>query len=211
MANFLNIFNSSCWCKGCKVQQFQHLYRSVCFQAFHARLLESDGEDEANIERDRSEADIVVGGHQPDGGGKKSVARIDEALAAAKNGDKIFVEPGTYNVTSLFLFDKTVTLIGASVKRCVLRYKRCREPANDESRLNLETFMICTSGSTPTLIKRLTFKTSNPGDVKTKFFGVAGGTVQLEDCLFDGGDGEAEVGVVYVRIFCEFELPLLVF
>ena len=50
------------------------------------------------------------------------MARIDEALAAAKNGDKIFVEPGTYDVTSLFLFDKTVTLIGASVKRCVLSH-----------------------------------------------------------------------------------------
>jgi hypothetical protein len=100
----------------------------------------------------------------------------------AKSGDKIFVEAGTYDVTSLFLFDKTVSLIGASVKRCVLRYKRCRDAAasNDGSKESrLETFMICTSGSMPTLIKRLTFKTSNPADVKTKFFGVAGGTVQV--------------------------------
>ena len=37
------------------------LYRSACFQAFHARLLETDGEDLANIERDRNEADIIVG------------------------------------------------------------------------------------------------------------------------------------------------------
>lgn len=174
-----------------------YLYRSVCFQAFHSKLLETDGEDEANVERDRSEAEVIVGGQPIDGSDKKFVTRIDEALSVAKNGDKIFIEAGVYDVTSLFLFDKTVCLIGASVKRCVLRYKRCSDgTGTKESRL--ETFMIC-SGNVPTLIKRLTFQTSNPADVKTKFFGVAGGTVQLEDCLFDGGDDEAEVGVVYMN------------
>ena len=29
-------------------------------------------------------------------------------------------------------------------------------------------------------------RNGNPPTVKTKFFGVAGGRVQLEDCLFDG-------------------------
>ena len=30
------------------------------------------------------------------------------------------------------------------------------------------------------------FRNGNPSTVKTKFFGVAGGRVQFEDCLFDG-------------------------
>ena len=29
-------------------------------------------------------------------------------------------------------------------------------------------------------------RNGNPSTVKTKFFGVAGGRVQFEDCLFDG-------------------------
>jgi hypothetical protein len=180
------------------------LYRSACFQAFHARLIETDGEDLSNIERDRSEANIIVGEVRPvedAGSEKKFVSKIEEALSLAINGDKIFIEAGTYDVTSLFLFDKTVSLIGASVKRCILRYKRCRDVAGSnegskESRL--ETFLICTSGTVPTLIKRLTFRTANSSEVKTKFFGVAGGTVQLEDCLFDGGES-SEVGVVYMN------------
>jgi hypothetical protein len=42
----------------------------------------------------------------------------------------------------------------------------------------------------PTLIKRLTFKSisATTGLAKIKFLGVAGGTVQLEDCLFDATD-----------------------
>ena len=175
------------------------LYRSACFQAFHARLLETDGEDLANIERDRNEADIIVG-QAVEGSTKKFVSKIDEALTAAKDGDKIFIEPGFYDVTSLFLFGKTVSLIGASVKRCVLQYKKqdVASPAQSPKESRLETFLICTSGSVPTLIKRLTFRSANPSEVKTKFLGVAGGTVQLEDCLFDGGES-AEVGAVYTN------------
>ena len=176
------------------------LYRSACFQAFHARLLETDGEDLAHIERDRNEADIVVG-PQVQGSNQKFFSQIDEALSAAKDGDKIFIEPGQYDVTSLFLFGKTVSLIGASVKRCVLLYKKqnvasSAQGGSKESRL--ETFLICTSGSVPSLIKRLTFRSANPPEVKTKFLGIAGGTVQLEDCLFDGGES-AEVGAVYTN------------
>jgi hypothetical protein len=52
-----------------------YLYRSVCFQAFHARLMETDGEDEANIQRDRVEADIVVGGQPVEDSGKQFVTR----------------------------------------------------------------------------------------------------------------------------------------
>ena len=179
-----------------------YLYRSACFSTFHARLLETDGEDKVNIERDRAEANVIVGGIAVEGSDKKFVSQIDKALSTAQNGDKIFIEPGEYDVTSLFLFGKTVSLIGASAKRCVLRYQRGEATsggqAENSKESRLETFLICTSGSVPTLIKRLTFRSANPPEMKTKFLGVAGGTVQLEDCLFDGGES-AEVGAVYTN------------
>ena len=106
-----------------------------------------------------------------------------EALKKAENGDKIFVEKGRYQAKSLFLCGKNVSLIGASVKDCILEYK-------NDTNAKLETFLICAcSAPRPTLIKRLTFKSvSAQGIAKIKFLGVAGGTVQLEDCLFDGTD-----------------------
>jgi hypothetical protein len=60
----------------------------VCFQAFHSKLIDTDGEEEANIDRDRCEADIVVGGRQTTDSGQTFADTIGEALAAAKNGDK---------------------------------------------------------------------------------------------------------------------------
>ena len=33
---------------------------------------------------------------------------------------------------------------------------------------------------------QIILRNGNPSTVKTKFFGVAGGRVQFEDCLFDG-------------------------
>jgi len=65
----------------------------------------------------------------------------------------------------------------------------------------LETFLICSSsGPLPTLIKRLTFKSisTQQGVAKIKFLGVAGGTVQLEDCMFDATDN-TDADAVYTN------------
>merc|ERR1719270_1809667 len=77
------------------------------------------------------------------------VNKIDEALRRAKEGQTIFVEPGVYQVSagaskelsSFFLFGKNLRLIGASVKDCVLLYKRTEAEEAEGGRL--ETFLIC--------------------------------------------------------------------
>jgi len=133
------------------------------------------------------------------------VNKIDEALRRAKEGQTIFVEPGVYQVSagaskelsSFFLFGKNLRLVGASVKDCVLLYKRTEGEEAEGGRL--ETFLVCAGpGAQPTLVKRLTFRNGNPSTVKTKFFGVAGGRVQFEDCLFDGVESP-EVDAVYTN------------
>lgn len=149
------------------------LYRSACFQALHQYFTETDGDLPANIEQDRQQATHIV----------RSSEELQSALKTAGNGDRIFLEAGKYEAKSLFLCGKNVSLIGASVKDCILEF---RNDAIKEQKL--ETFLICScAGATPTLIKRLTFKSlqTQGGVAKIKFLGVAGGTVQLEDCLFD--------------------------
>ena len=37
-----------------------YLYRSACFQALHVAFLETEGDTKENIERDRTDADIIV-------------------------------------------------------------------------------------------------------------------------------------------------------
>ena len=181
------------------------LYRSACFQALHTAYLETDGDTPENIEMARASADIIV---DPDctptdvtiykeeeakrrllkRESKKQpifVAQLDKALRLAADGQRIFLEAGIYTVSagaskslsSYFVFGKSLSLVGASTRDCILLYKK--EDADDEAS-RLETFLICAGSGTPTLIKRLTFRNGNPSFVKTKFFGVAGGRVQIE-------------------------------
>ena len=89
------------------------MYRSACFQALHQYFQESDGDLESNINFDRQEAKFKVQTNED----------LVEALKSAQNGDKIFVEKGRYQAKSLFLCGKNVSLIGASVKDCILEYK----------------------------------------------------------------------------------------
>ena len=188
---------------------------------------------ETNIHRDREEADIIVDTKAKHRATTKDstkviVKRIDEAFKAAKEGSKIFVEPGEYYINTIeddegksfrpsaFLFGKNVLLIGASSKRCVLLFgtpPHATESIDEDSIDNssrgvsssLETLLICASaGKTPTLIKRVTFRransnSSNLTEVKTRFLGVAGGSVHLEDCLFDAGSMgySSDVDAVY--------------
>ena len=95
------------------------LYRSACFQALYQAFLETDGDSEGNVERDRAEATIIVDPEERQegdggGGGKTRVASVDEALQASKEGDRIFVEKGEYYVSSspLFICGKSVSVIG---------------------------------------------------------------------------------------------------
>ena len=180
-----------------------------------------------NIDRDRKEADIIVDitakdASVDDTSGRITVNRIEDAFKAAKEGSKIFVEPGEYCINSVeddegksfrpsvFLFGKNVLLIGASSKRCVLLFGSSNH--NDtQSQLSpstsssggigskLETLLICASaGKHPTLIKRFTFRRASNTScsstgAKTRFLGVAGGSVHLEDCLFDAGGTSSTV------------------
>ena len=112
--------------------------------------------------------------------------RLDEALWVAENGQKIFIEAGMYTVSqggsSYYVFGKNVTLVGASTRDCVLLYQNTESAAPAPASPNLETFLICAGSGEPTLVKRLTFRNANSGDVKmkTKFFGIGGGHVQIE-------------------------------
>eukprot|EP00093_Oithona_nana_P002216 02216.XXX_16908_18848_1 [CDS] Oithona nana genome sequencing. len=159
------------------------LYRSACFQALHQYFNETDGDLESNILQDRQEADFIV----------KDTEELFSALKNAADGQRIFLKPGTYQAKSLFLCGKNVALIGASVKDCILEFK------NDTNQ-KLETFLICScAGAAPTLLKRLTFKSiTAQGLAKIKFLGVAGGTVQLEDCLFDATENN-DTDAVYTN------------
>ena len=109
------------------------------------------------------------------GGGKNVplyVDRLDEALRGAENGQKIFIEAGVYMVSqggsSHYVSGKNVSLVGASTKYCALLYQNTKTPAP--------------ALVSPNLVKRLTFRNANSGDVKmkTKFFGIGGGHVQIE-------------------------------
>ena len=159
------------------------LYRSACFQALHQYFTETDGDLEDNIAQDRNEANHVV----------KTSEELATVLKNAQDGDKVFLEKGKYQAKSLFLCGKNVAFIGASVKDCILEFK------NDTNQ-KLETFLICScAGPLPTLIKRLTFKSVTAhGLAKIKFLGVAGGTVQLEDCLFDATEN-TDTDAVYTN------------
>lgn len=179
-----------------------------------------------NIERDRAEADIIVDTsqdptdvkrHKEDEAKRRLLRRntekvpiyvnkLDEALRLAENGEKIFLEAGVYTVSagegkgasSFYVFGKNLSLIGASTKDCILLYKKEPDTESSPNSPKLETFLICASAGDPTLIKRLTFRNDNSGSVKTKFFGVGGGHVQMEDCLFDGVTS-SEVDAVYAN------------
>ena len=118
------------------------------------------------------------------------VKQLDEALRLAEDKQKIFIEAGIYTVSagankslsSYFVFGKNLSLTGASTKNCILLYKK-EDVEEETSKPKLETFLICAGSGTPTLIKRLTFRNGNPSSVKTKFFGVGGGHVQIEVTL----------------------------
>ena len=197
-----------------------YLYRSACFQALHTAFLETEGDTIDNIEKDRSEADIIIDtSKEPtdiskykDEEAKRRLLRrdtkkvplyvdkFDDALRLAENGQKIFIEPGVYTVSAgdVYLFGKNLSLIGSSTKDCVLLYKKPETDSTSGGSPKLETFLICAGPGDPTLIKRLTFRNGNVGSVKTKFFGVGGGHVQIEDCLFDGVMS-GEVDAVYAN------------
>ena len=198
------------------------MYRSACFQALHTAFLETDGDTIDNIERDRTEADIIIDtSKEPtdiskykDEEAKRRLLRRDtkkvplyvdkfeDALRLAENGQKIFIEAGVYTISAgdVYLFGKNLSLIGSSTKDCVLLYKKPEtESTSGGGSPKLETFLICAGAGDPTLIKRLTFRNGNVGSVKTKFFGVGGGHVQIEDCLFDGVIGSGEVDAVYAN------------
>jgi len=193
------------------------LFRSVCFQAFHTKLLESEGDTTEIINQDRTAAHIIVDPQfencteveekEEDSKSKlRSLFRkqekpvtiinnLQEALRIAGEGDTIFIEPGVYTVSSeemncLFVHGKSLTLIGASSRDCKLIYKTNTDETDFLLNTNskLETFLLAVNSSEPCIIKRLTFKNENPATVPTKFLGVAGGTIQLEDCILEGSD-----------------------
>ncbi len=165
--------------------KYPFLYRSAVFQALHSYFQDTDGDVPENIDKDRQEASVTVHNSQ----------ELVDALKSSQDGDRIFVEKGKYKAKSLFLCGKNVSLIGASVKDCILEF-------DNNTTNKLETFLICgSSGVSPTLIKRLTFKSVRVDgklNAKIKFVGVAGGTVQLEDCLFDG-TGFNDVDAIYTN------------
>ena len=155
-------------------------------------LFFSDG-DNTDLKEAKKKLNLIKSAPRP----KIYVNQIDEALHLVSDGGKVFVEKGVYEVmagcspsasssSSFFVFGKSISLIGASTRGCVLLYKRQHQPPSPaevavDSETQLETFLLCSSDSqVPTLIKRLTFRNQNPDYIKTKFLGVAGGKVQLE-------------------------------
>jgi hypothetical protein len=170
--------------------------RAECMRALRTFFAESDGDSRDNIHRDRSEAGIIVdpctnNNNNNSSSQQKVLSSLSEALQASKEGEKIFLECGQHEVSSLFM-SKSVSLIGASSRDCVLAYS----PLRVDDATGLNTLLVCTSSlRPPTLIKRLTLRSSGVGG-RTRFLGVAGGSLQVEDVIFDAA-GDDEVGRVY--------------
>ena len=85
--------------------------------------------------------------------------------------------PGN-GLSSFYVFGKNISLIGGSTKDCVLLYQKGE--GEEAAGPGLETLLICAAAGRPTIIKRLTFRNANSSSVKTKFFGVGGGHIQIE-------------------------------
>ncbi|TRY63448.1 hypothetical protein TCAL_16601 [Tigriopus californicus] len=180
------------------------LLRSSLFQALHQQYL-SSGEEELDPDRSqwRREAQFVVNAaleadqNEPGTEGPWHLRRLDRALSLAKDGDVIFVEPGSYEASALdeegvaspcFIHGKNVSIIGSSQRDCVIEYKEILQERNSTAK-KLNTFLICaTESNKPTLIKNITFRNLNleSNGTNTKFLGVAAGHVLIESCLFDG-------------------------
>ena len=129
---------------------------------------------------------------------KRRFETVAEAISHAEDGDKIFVEPGRYCMSSAcFLHGKGVSLIGADSDKCILEYGR-GSAAGVASKL--DTFLICSTENSVTLLKRLTFRaiTEKCSKVKnTRFLGVGAGSVHVEDCVFDGAEKSSDVDAIY--------------
>ena len=121
-------------------------------------MTESAGDSEENIERDRGEANIIVDASakpsDTDGQAARVVNRLDEAFQIATDGSRIFVEKGTYRVTSnatskiksAFLFgNKNVSVIGASSKDCVLLYGQADDEEALAASLTQQVCSLCES------------------------------------------------------------------
>ena len=90
--------------------------------------------------------------------------RLDEALRLTENGQKMAGGGGLHSEPGRLLAlvsGKNVSMVGASTKDCALLYQN-------------------TAPVSPNLVKRLTFRNPNSRDVKTKFFGIGGGHVQIK-------------------------------
>lgn len=179
------------------------LLRSSLFQALHQRYL--SGEDlDPDLAHWRNDAQFVVNAAlETDQIGTEiegpwHLKRLDRALSLAKDGDVIFVEPGRYEASALdeeqvvspcFIHGKNVSIIGSSLRDCVIEYKEILPERSNSSGKKLNTFLICaTESEKPTLIKNITFRNLNleSNGTNTKFLGVAAGNVVIESCLFDG-------------------------
>ena len=92
------------------------------------------------------------------------------ALWVAENGQKISIEVRVYMMSqggsSHYVSGKNVSVVAATTKYCALLYPNTETPAPVPV--------------SPNLVKRLTFRNANSGDVKTKFFGIGCGHVQIE-------------------------------
>ena len=91
--------------------------------------------------------------------------RLDEALRV---GQKIFIDAGVYMMSqggsSHYVSGKNVSVVAATTKYCALLYPNTETPAPVPV--------------SPNLVKRLTFRNVNSGDIK--FFGIGGEHVQIE-------------------------------
>ncbi len=147
-----------------------HLFRSECLRSLYASFQKFDGDDEENIERDRKEADVIVTTDyslpRDPSNDNIVVTSLGDALEKASDGQKIFLETGKHSVkeaNSLFLLNKSVTIVGASTSRCIIEYRK-RRCCPDKSSAALDTFLICGGGLS--VIKRVTFRYIPEDDAK---------------------------------------------
>lgn len=199
--------------------------RAEYFQYFEQQLTQTAGGSNEEILRARISADIIVDPCADEesmnivnDGGVRIVNNLENALALAKDGDKIFLEEGRYYREDGFSISCRVSLTGASSSECVI--VSCGSP----------TLQICSglksasssAGSSPILLTRLQLlnltRDMEQEDLVTSsnashLYIISPDTVTVKDCLFNGGEHKtggiliAEEAFYKSLLELEFENP----
>ena len=162
--------------------------RHEAFKTFKDYLFTSDGDCEDNINADRCAADIIVDykatkNKQTKNNGKCVYKSLNEAFAASKNGDKIFIEKGLHRCQAHVILGKNLHIFGASTRECIIegtKHNAILYHGLDQRPAGL--------------LKRVTLRIS-PENGYVNSLSVVCGYLDIVDCIIQGGSPNAFSGL----------------